>query len=170
MVKIILEKAMATHSSVLAWRIPGMGEPCGLPSMWSHRVGHGWSNLAAAAADLILSILSTIKKIYSMFMSKKCRILFLLVFSHSVRSDCLRPHRLQYTRPPCPSPTPGACSNSCPLSWWCHLIISPLLTPSPFAFNLSQHQSLFHWVGSLHQVATVWELQHQSFQFYSFNF
>ena len=36
-----LEKAMATHSSVLAWRIPGMGEPGGLPSMGSHRVGHG---------------------------------------------------------------------------------------------------------------------------------
>jgi len=35
-----LEKAMATHSSVLAWRIPGTGEPCGLPSMGSHRVGH----------------------------------------------------------------------------------------------------------------------------------
>ena len=35
-----LEKEMATHSSVLAWRIPGMGEPGGLPSMWSHRVGH----------------------------------------------------------------------------------------------------------------------------------
>ena len=35
-----LEKEMATHSSVLAWRIPGMGEPCGLPSMGSHRVGH----------------------------------------------------------------------------------------------------------------------------------
>ena len=41
---------MATHSSVLAWRIPGMGEPGGLPSMGSHRVGHDWSNLAAAAA------------------------------------------------------------------------------------------------------------------------
>ena len=35
-----LEKEMATHSSVLAWRIPGTGEPCGLPSMGSHRVGH----------------------------------------------------------------------------------------------------------------------------------
>ena len=45
-----LENAMATHSSVLAWRIPGMGEPGGLPSMGSHRVGHDWSNLAAAAA------------------------------------------------------------------------------------------------------------------------
>ena len=41
---------MATHSSVLAWRIPGMVEPGGLPTMGSHRVGHDWSNLAAAAA------------------------------------------------------------------------------------------------------------------------
>ena len=41
---------MATHSSILAWRIPGTGEPGGLPSMGSHRVGHDWSDLAAAAA------------------------------------------------------------------------------------------------------------------------
>ena len=41
-----LEKEMATHSSVLAWRIPGMGEPGGLSSMGSHRVGHDWSDLA----------------------------------------------------------------------------------------------------------------------------
>ena len=46
-----LEKEMATHSSVLAWRIPGTGEPGGLPSMGSHRVGHDWSDLAAAAAE-----------------------------------------------------------------------------------------------------------------------
>ena len=45
-----LEKEMVTDSSVLAWRIPGTGEPGGLPSMWSHRVGHDWSDLAAAAA------------------------------------------------------------------------------------------------------------------------
>ena len=45
-----LEKEMATHSSVLAWRIPGTAEPSGLPSMGSHRVGHDWSDLAAAAA------------------------------------------------------------------------------------------------------------------------
>ena len=45
-----LEKEIATHSSVLAWRIPGTGEPSGLPSMGSHRVGHNWSDLAAAAA------------------------------------------------------------------------------------------------------------------------
>ena len=45
-----LEKEMATHSSVLAWRIPGTGEPGGLPSMGSHRVGHDGNDLAAAAA------------------------------------------------------------------------------------------------------------------------
>ena len=44
-----LEKEMATHSSILAWRIPGMGEPGGLTSMGSHRVRHDWSDLAAAA-------------------------------------------------------------------------------------------------------------------------
>ena len=46
----LTEKEMATHSSVLAWRIPGMGEPGGLPSVGSHRVGHDWSDLAAAAS------------------------------------------------------------------------------------------------------------------------
>ena len=45
-----LEKEMATHSSVLAWRIPGTGEPCGLLSLGLHRDGHAWSDLAAAAA------------------------------------------------------------------------------------------------------------------------
>ena len=44
-----LEKEIATHFSILAWRIPGTGEPGGLPSMGSHRVGHDWSDLAAAA-------------------------------------------------------------------------------------------------------------------------
>ena len=48
-----LEKEMAAHSSVLAWRTPGMGEPGGLPSMGLHRVGHDWSDLAAAAAAWI---------------------------------------------------------------------------------------------------------------------
>ena len=48
-----LEKETATHSSVLAWRIPGTGEPGGLPSMGSRRVGHDWSNLAAAVSSLV---------------------------------------------------------------------------------------------------------------------
>ena len=50
----LLEKAMASHSSVLAWRLPGTGEPGGLPSMGSHRVGHNWGDLAAAAAQGII--------------------------------------------------------------------------------------------------------------------
>ena len=49
-------------------------------------------------------------------------------FSSSVMSDSLQPHEPQHARPPCPSPTPGVYSNSCPLSWWCHLILwHPLL-------------------------------------------
>ena len=51
-----LEKEMATHSSVLAWQIPGTGEPGGLQSMGSHRVGHNWNNLAVAAAAKMTSI------------------------------------------------------------------------------------------------------------------
>ena len=50
-------------------------------------------------------------------------------FSHLVVSDSLRPHGLQHTRPPCPSPTPRACSNSCPSSWWYHPTISSSVVP-----------------------------------------
>ena len=50
-------------------------------------------------------------------------------FSHSVMSDSLQPHGLQYARPPCPSPTPRVYSNSCPLSWWCHPTISSSVVP-----------------------------------------
>ena len=52
-------------------------------------------------------------------------------FSHSVVSNSLWPHGLQHTRPPCPSPSPGACSNSCSLSWWCHPTISSSVIPIP---------------------------------------
>ena len=53
----------------------------------------------------------------------------LLLFSLSVMSDSLQPHALQHTSLPCPSPTPGACSNSCPLSQWCHPSILSSVTP-----------------------------------------
>ena len=84
-------------------------------------------------------------------------------FSDSVVPDFLRPCGLQNTRLPRSSPMPGVYPNSCPLSRWCHPSIS---SSSPPAFNLSQHQVLFQWVSSLHQVAKVVELQlqHQSFQ------
>ena len=50
-------------------------------------------------------------------------------FSRSVVSNSLRPHELQHTRPPCPSPTPGVYPNSCPSSWWCHLTTSSSVVP-----------------------------------------
>ena len=72
--------------------------------------------------------------------------------SHSAGSDSLWPHGLQHARlPPCPSPTPGVYSDSCPLSRWCHSTISSsvaLLSPSPSALNPSQCQDLFQWVSS----------------------
>ena len=55
-----LEKEMATHSSVFAWGVPGMAEPGGLPSVGSHRVGHNWRDLVAAAAVLLWTLMSSI--------------------------------------------------------------------------------------------------------------
>ena len=74
-------------------------------------------------------------------------------FSRSVVSDSLRPHESQHARPPCPSPSPGVHSNSCPSSWWCHPGISSSVVPfsscSQFlpaseSFPMSQ---LFTWGG-----------------------
>ena len=68
-------------------------------------------------------------------------------FSRSVMSDSLWPHESQYARPPCPSPTPGVHSYSCPLSQWCHPAISSSVVPfssCPQSFPMSQ---LFAWGG-----------------------
>ena len=91
----------------------------------------------------------------------------LVQFSRSVVSNSLQPHGLQHTGLPCPSPTPGACSNSCPLSWWCYPTISSSAVPFSSHLQSFQHQGLFKWVSSSHQVAKVLEfhLQHQSFQY-----
>ena len=76
------------------------------------------------------------------------------------------PHGLQYTRLPCPSPTPGVYSNSCPLSQWCHPTISSSVVPSPFRLQSFPASESFKWVSSSHPMAKVLEfqLQHQSFQ------
>ena len=132
---------MATHSSVLAWRIPGTGEPDWLPSMRSHRVGHDWSDLAAAAA------------VHHSFLICKLGIIISVQFSLSVMSDSLWPHELQHSRPPSPSPTPGVHSNLHPSSQWCHPSISssvipfsscPQSLPASESFPMSQ---LFAWGG-----------------------
>ena len=85
-------------------------------------------------------------------------------FSGSVMSNSLRPHGLQHARLPFPSPTPGAYSNLCVC--WVGDAIQPShpLVPFSSCLNLSQHQDLFKWVSSSHQVAKVLELQHQSLQ------
>ena len=87
-------------------------------------------------------------------------------FSRSVVSDSVRPYESQHARPPCPSPTPEYTQTHM------HLVgdaIQPfhlLSSPSPPTPNPSQHQGLFQWVNSSHEVAKVLEfqLQHQSFQ------
>ena len=82
-------------------------------------------------------------------------------FSHSVVSDSLRPHELQHARPPCPSPTPGVHSNSCPSSRWCHPAISssavpfsscPQSLPESESFPMSQ---LFTWGGQSIRVSAL---------------
>ena len=82
-------------------------------------------------------------------------------FSHSVISNSLGPRELQHARPPCPSPTPRVHPNSCAIQ-----PSHPPLSPSPPALNPSQHQRLFQWVNSSHEMAKVLEfqLQHHSFQ------
>ena len=86
-------------------------------------------------------------------------------FSRSVVSDSLWPHGLQHARLPCPSPTPRACSNSCPSSRWCHPTTSSSAVPSSCLQSFPAIGS-FQWVNYLHQVAKVLEfqLQHLSFQ------
>ena len=73
-----LEKEMATHSSVLAWRISGTGEPGGLPSMGSHRVRHDWSDLAAAAALIYQKkarqwLFSVVYRVHHTYWRAQCR-------------------------------------------------------------------------------------------------
>ena len=65
---------------------------------------------------------------------------------------------------PCPSLSPRVCSNSCPLSRWCYLTISSSVAPFSICLDLSDHQGLFQWVSSSHQVTKLLELQHQSLQ------
>ena len=86
---------------------------------------------------------------YKVSSTVPCAMLFSSVqFSRSVMSDSLQPHESQHARPPCPSPTPGVHSNSCPSSWWCHPAISsfvvpfsscPQSLPASWSFQISQH-------------------------------
>ena len=82
-------------------------------------------------------------------------------------SNCLQPHELQHARPPCPSATPEAYSNSCPLSQWCHPTIS--FSVVPFSFSLQSFAASGSFPMSqlfASKVDKVLELQHQSSQWY----
>ena len=83
----------------------------------------------------------------------------MLLFSCSVVSNSLWPHGLQHTRLPLPTLSPRVCSNSCLLRQWCHPTISSSVSPFSSCTKSLQHQGLFQWVSSLHQVAKVQELQ-----------
>ena len=136
-----LEKGLATHPSILAWRIPWTEEPGGWQSMRSQRSDvTEWlgthSTCIPCVFQLQLGETGELTQVESVQFS-------------SVAQSCpnLRPHE--------PQPATDAIQPSHPLS-----------SPSPPALNLSQHQGLFQWVNSSHQVAKVLEFhfQHQSFQ------
>ena len=74
-------------------------------------------------------------------------------FSASIISNSLQHQGLQHARPPSLLPSPEVYPNSCPLSPWCHPTISSCVVPFNLALNLSQHQGIFKWVSSSHQVA-----------------
>ena len=84
-----------------------------------------------------------------------------LHFSGSVMSNSLRPCGLQHARPPCPSPTPGDYSNSCPLSQWYHPTISSSVIPFSPQLQSFPASGSFKWVCSSYQVAKVFEFQLQ---------
>ena len=82
-----------------------------------------------------------------------CSIFYLLLFSCSFVSDFLWPYGLQHARLPCPSLSPGACSNSCPLSWWCHPTLSSC---HPFLLLFSEVRESIVWILKL---LFEWQLQ-----------
>ena len=152
-----LEKEMASHCSTLAWKIPWMKEPGRLQSMGSQ--SRTWlSNFTFTFfqsttqihfllphTDLWISDFNDLTLICFCFLFLFLWMQIWLVikakwfnisiqFSRSVMSDSLWLHGLQHTGLPCPSPTHGPCSNSCPLSQWCHPTIP--FSVIPFSYLL----------------------------------
>ena len=114
----------------------------------------------------------TLKSIYDDKIHSNIRIFWilfackgnLLLFSCQVVSDSLRRRGLWHARLLCPPLSPRVCSNSCPLSRWCYWTISSSVSPSLFSSVFPSIRVFSTADGSSHQVTSVLELQHQSFQ------
>ena len=172
---------LITCFGVLAWRIPWTEEPGELQSMESQRVGHDKSDLAGTHTETIsfrikfltwknlLRVRIPRMKLWCWTQvqthttyntqSKSWYKLWVLggsvQFSQLVVSNSLWPHGLQHARPPCPSPTPGVYSNSCPLSWWCHPTISSSVIPFSSHLPSFPASGSFQWVSSLHRGQSI---------------
>ena len=163
------------YSGLISFRMDWLDLPSVQGTLKSHLQHHSskasiiWRSafFIVKLSHLYMTTGKTIALTRQTFSGKVMSLLFNILsqFSRSVVSNSLWPHEPQHARPPCPSPTAGVHPNSCPLNWWCHQPSHPLSSPSPPALNLSQHQGLFKWVSSLHQVAKILEsqVQHQSF-------
>ena len=158
---------MATCSSILAWEIHGQKNLGVLKSMRSKRVEH---NVADSVPDCHNKGNIAIKQvilIYFVF-PVHIKVMFTLSvqFSSSVVSSSFRPHGLLNARLPCPSPTPGAYSNLCPLHQWCHPTISASVIPFSSCLQSFPASASFPMSQFSHRVAKVLklQLQHQSSQ------
>ena len=189
---------MATHSSVLAWRIPRTGEPGRLPCMGSHRVGHDWRDLAAAAHINKRENCHYLHWLQLYFwnlpycchdlkscgfltsantpIAKGCIIAALWEVNHLLsKTAIVHSHQIRSVAQSCPTlcdpmnhSTPGLPVHHQLREFTqthVHRVSDaiqpshPLSSPSPPAPNSSQHQSLFQWVNTLHEVAKVLEFQ-----------
>ena len=139
----LLEKGMLSHSSILASRPP-----------WTRESGRLWS-MQSQRSDTIEILILSVFKTQHLYVT----VLIVHQFSLSVGSDSLWSHEAQHSRPPCPSTTPGVHLNTCPSSRWCHLAISSSLIHLSSCPHPSQHQNVFQWVNSSHEVAKVLEFQ-----------
>ena len=133
---------MATHSSILAWKIPWMeefGGLGGLQSMVSQRVRQEWgtntftftgiSHQGKGTSQTQRQDRTQAHPACKTECSEMGWVGGSVQLSCSVMSNSLRSHGLKHARPPCPSPTPRAYSNSCRSSWWCHPTISSSVIP-----------------------------------------
>ena len=136
-----LEEEMATHTDILAWKIPWTEKPGRVQSIGSQRIGNNWAT-SLSLSPVIDGIFST----FSSFQSLSCVGLFATpwIAAHQASlsiTNSRSSHKLMSIEPVMPSS---------------HLILS---SPSPPACNPSQHQGLFQWVNSSHKVARVLEFQ-----------